>query len=451
MSELRRLPSVDALLRTDQASIIIKQFGHELTVEGIRLILDIARHDLARNSQNKLPDSHDLIDQAASLIESWLAPTLKPVINATGVILHTNLGRAPLSAAAQQALVAAANNYSTLEFDLSSGNRGLRSVHTRELICKLTGAGAAMVVNNNAAALLLVLTAFARRKAVVISRTQLIEIGGGFRVPEIMTQSGVKLIEVGATNRVSLSDYKAALENKPVAVLHAHHSNYKIVGFTSEPPLQELVEFAHENNLLMIDDLGSGSLLDTSRFGLGHEPTIQESLSAGCDLVCFSGDKLLGGPQAGIIAGKAVLIQKMEKHPLTRALRADKLCLAALSATLAHYLKGEAESQIPVWQMISATNQEMSARATAWQNALGQGEVITGKSTVGGGSLPEETLPTCLLALDVNNPDDSLAKLRRMDPPLIARIEKDRVVLDPRTVLPAQDPFLLSNLRSLLS
>jgi L-seryl-tRNA(Ser) seleniumtransferase len=308
-----------------------------------------------------------------------------------------------------------------------------------------------MVVNNNAAALLLVLTAFARRKAVVISRTQLIEIGGGFRVPEIMTQSGVKLIEVGATNRVSLSDYKAALENKPVAVLHAHHSNYKIVGFTSEPPLQELVEFAHENNLLMIDDLGSGSLLDTSRFGLGHEPTIQESLSAGCDLVCFSGDKLLGGPQAGIIAGKAVLIQKMEKHPLTRALRADKLCLAALSATLAHYLKGEAESQIPVWQMISATNQEMSARATAWQNALGQGEVITGKSTVGGGSLPEETLPTCLLALDVNNPDDSLAKLRRMDPPLIARIEKDRVVLDPRTVLPAQDPFLLSNLRSLLS
>lgn len=450
MSELRRLPSVDALLRTDQAVKLIEQNGRELTVEAIRQVLDVARQRHSKNSQNNQPTSQGLIDQAASLIELWLAPTLKPVINATGVILHTNLGRAPLSSAAQEALLAIASGYSALEYDLSSGSRGSRSIHTEELLCRLTGAGAAMVVNNNASALLLVLTAFAQRKGVVLSRTQLVEIGGGFRLPEVMVQSGAKLIEVGATNRVELEDYDAAIEKEPVAIFHAHHSNYKIIGFTSEPPLQELTKLAHENNLLMIDDQGSGALLDTIRFGLGHEPTVQESLQAGCDLVCFSGDKLLGGPQAGIIVGKAELIAKMEKHPLTRALRADKLCLAALSATLDHYLKGEAESQIPVWRMICATHQEMTARVTAWQSTLGQGEVMDGESTVGGGSLPEETLPTSLLALKVRNPDDFLAILRRMDPPLIARIENDRVVLDPRTILPSQDTTLLSHLRQSL-
>jgi L-seryl-tRNA(Ser) seleniumtransferase len=451
MSELRRLPSVDALLRTEQAVELIEQNGRELTVEAIRQVLDDARNRLSKNSQNNQPTSQDLIDQAASLIGLWLAPTLKPVINATGVILHTNLGRAPLSSAALEALLATASGYSALEYDLSSGSRSSRSIHTEELLCRLTGAGAAMVVNNNAAALLLVLTAFARRKGVVLSRTQLVEIGGGFRMPEVMIQSGAKLIEVGATNRVALEDYEAAIEKEPVAIFHAHHSNYKIIGFTSEPPLQELTKLAHAKNLLMIDDQGSGALLDTGLFGLGHEPTVQESLAAGCDLVCFSGDKLLGGPQAGIIVGKAELIAKMEKHPLTRALRADKLCLAALSATLNHYLKGEAESQIPVWQMISSTHQEMTARATAWKEALGQGNVINGESTVGGGSLPEETLPTSLLALEVRNPDGFLATLRRMDPPLIARIENDQVVLDPRTVLSGQEAVLLSHLRQALS
>jgi len=372
------------------------------------------------------------------------------VINATGVILHTNLGRAPLSQAAQSALLAAAGEYSTLEYDIVTGLRGSRSIHTKDLLKRLTGAEDSLVVNNNASALLLVLSTFAKRRGVTISRTQLVEIGGGFRIPDVLTQSGAKLIEVGATNRVALADYTAALAYNPVAFLHAHHSNFKMIGFTSEPSLDELSMLAHKHNLLMIDDQGSGALLDTGRFGLGHEPTVQESLAAGCDLVCFSGDKLLGGPQAGIIVGKAALIKKMEKHPLSRALRADKLCLASLSATLQHYLMGEAEEQIPVWKMISRTKRGLKAKVKAWQSALGQGAVIPGTSTVGGGSLPGETLPTSLLALEVHHPNDFLEKLRQCDPPLIARVENDRVVLDPRTVQEKQDSILLSHLRQVL-
>jgi L-seryl-tRNA(Ser) seleniumtransferase len=447
MSELRRLPSVDALLRTDQAANLVERHGRDLTLAAIRQALEDTRRSLSNNAQTSQLTMPDLIDQAGKLIEKWLTPTLRPVINATGVILHTNLGRAPLSVAAQQAMLAVAGEYSTLEFDLSSGGRGSRAVHTEGLLTRLTGAEAALVVNNNAAALLLALSAFARRKGVVISRTQLVEIGEGFRIPEVMAQSGAKLVEVGATNRVALNDYEAALESNPVALLHAHHSNFKIIGFTSEPDLSELSALAHSRGILMIDDQGSGALLDTTRFGLGHEPTVQESLADSCDLVCFSGDKLLGGPQAGIIVGSDVLIKTMKKHPLARALRADKLCLAALSATLIHYLKGEAGTQIPVWQMITAIEPDLAGRAFSWQTALGQGTIIRGLSTVGGGSLPEETLPTRLLALEVSKPDDFLAELRQANPPVIARIENDRVVLDPRTVLPSQDDQLLIALR----
>jgi L-seryl-tRNA(Ser) seleniumtransferase len=451
MSELRRLPSVDALLRTVTATAIIGRYGRELVVTAIRQVLEETRVNQSSHTDNTIPSADDLLEQATVLIEGWLTPTLRSVINATGVILHTNLGRAPLSNAAQKALMEAAENYTTLEFDLSTGNRGSRSMHAGELLCRLTGAGAALVVNNNAAALLLVLSAFARRKGVVISRSQLVEIGGGFRIPDVMAQSGARLIEVGATNRVAISDYEAVIESKPAVLLHAHHSNFKIIGFTSEPDLPELVNLAHENNLLMIDDQGSGALLDTARFGLAHEPTVLESLQAGCDLVCFSGDKLLGGPQAGIIVGKAELIGKLAKHPLARALRADKLCLSALTATLALYIKGQAESHIPIWQMISITREELMARATAWQTALGQGDVVPGESTVGGGSLPGENLPTVLLTLSVRDPDNFQAQLRRMDPPLIARIDNNRVALDPRTVLEGQEKVLLSHLSRILT
>jgi len=450
MSDLRRLPSVDALLQTSQAATLIEQYGRDLTLTALRETLTKTRLTHSQNSKEALPDIPTLLSKAGATLQAWLAPTLRPVINATGVILHTNLGRAPLSIAAQQALLAAAVGYSTLEFDLSSGSRGSRSLHAEGLLCFLTGAGGALVVNNNAAAVLLILSTLARRRSVVISRTQLVQIGGGFRIPDVMAQSGAKLFEVGATNRVALSDYEAALDQNPVAFLHVHHSNFKIIGFTSEPPLSELADLAHRNSLLLVDDQGSGALLDTARFGLGHEPTVQESLAAGSDLVCFSGDKLVGGPQAGIIVGKIELIAKLKRHPLARALRADKLCLAALSATLNHYLKSEAEGCIPVWQMIAADQTELKARAAAWKTSLGKGELMAGLSTVGGGSLPEETLQTSLLALQLDNPDRFLAELRQQDPPIIARIESDQVVLDPRTVFPSQELYLLTTLRQLL-
>ncbi|MBN2256632.1 MAG: L-seryl-tRNA(Sec) selenium transferase [Anaerolineaceae bacterium] len=451
MNDFSHLPSVDTLLRADQATDLIKQYGRELTLAAIRDTLDDIRMHLKTPDEASEPlNDQRLLKIASVRLQSWLAPTLCPVINATGVILHTNLGRAPLSQSAQQALLAAASGYNTLEYDLLNGSRGSRTVHASNLLCRLTGAEAALVVNNNAAAMLLVLSAFARRKGVVISRTQLVEIGGGFRIPEVMAQSGARLIEVGTTNRVSLADYESALERDPIALLHAHHSNFKIIGFTSEPALKDLADLASRNHLLMIDDQGSGALLDTAHFGLGHEPTVQESLAAGCDLVCFSGDKLLGGPQAGIILGKNELVAKLKKHPLARAMRVDKLCLAALSATLIHYLKGDAENQIPVWRMISETEASLKLRTSAWQATLDFGTIIGGLSTVGGGSLPEETLPTSLLALDVRNPHNFMVKLRQVDPPVIARIENDQVMLDPRTVLPAQDTALLSALQKTL-
>ena len=333
---------------------------------------------------------------------------------------------------------------------MTGGERGARAPHVARALNLLTGAEAALVVNNNAGAVLLALAALAKGKEVLISRSQLVEIGGGFRVPDVMAQSGADLVEIGATNQVHLSDYEKALEEPAAMVLRAHHSNFRIVGYTSEPSLPELVSLAHQHHLVVVDDLGSGTLLDTSRFGLGHEPMVQESVAAGADLVCFSGDKLLGGPQAGIIVGKSSLLDQLKKHPLARAVRADKLCLAALSATLAHYLKDEAERQIPIWQMISITPESLRARAVHWAEIIGAGRVIPGLSTVGGGSLPEETLPTYLLALKVPQPNSFLTRLRQARPPVVARILDDAVVLDPRTVLPGEEGALLVGLQNTL-
>ena len=444
MTSLRDLPSVDQLLQTTQSQEWIAFFGRPLTVDAIRSALNEAR--LRYSQQGSLPEREALMQSIEHTLQTWSAPTLQAVINAAGVILHTNLGRAPLSRAALQAVQNTALGYSTLEYDLKEGKRGSRLVHAEALLARLTGAQAALVVNNNAAAVLLALTALARRRAVVIARTQLVEIGGGFRVPDVLKQSGARLLEVGTTNRVHLADYETALEDKPALFLRAHRSNFRLVGFTSEPELAEIAAVAHRAGLPLVDDLGSGTLLDTARYGLGHEPTVGESLAAGADLVCFSGDKLLGGPQAGIIAGRADLVAKLKKHPLARAIRADKLCLAALTATLLHYLKDEAESKIPVWRMIATPADQIRTRAGAWATALGQGEVIQGESTVGGGSLPGETLPTYLLALSRRNPDRLLKRLRQQEPPVIARLQDDRVVLDPRTVLPEQEEALLRGL-----
>ncbi|MEJ2550341.1 MAG: L-seryl-tRNA(Sec) selenium transferase [Anaerolineales bacterium] len=390
------------------------------------------------------------LETAGSTLEQWLSVSLVPVINATGVILHTNLGRAPLCESAQAAMREVSRGYSTLEYNLARGARGKREVHAGGMLQRLTGAEAALVVNNNAAAVLLALTALARRKEVLVSRSQLIEIGGGFRIPDVMRQSGAKLIEVGTTNRTHPADFESAINKRTALILRAHHSNFKIVGFTTEPPLEELVRLGEKHSVPVLDDLGSGALLDTAQFGLGHEPTVQESLQAGAPLVAFSGDKLLGGPQAGIIVGEGALVERLLKHPLARALRPDKLCLAALCATLQHYLREEAVSAIPVWRMISTGEETLQKRAQRWAAQIGRGDVVASRSTVGGGSLPEETLPTWVLAIERRHPNAFTKQLRSAEPAVIARIEENRVVLDPRTVLEAQDEALIRVLKQAL-
>ena len=449
MTGLRSLPSVDQLLQTQDVQEWIAAYGRPLTLEALRETLEAARS--AYPSQGQLPGRQALMAQVKERLVSWTTTSLQPLINASGVILHTNLGRAPLSQSAIQAIQEIAQGYTNLEYDLEQGRRGSRLVHAEALLKRLTGAPAALVVNNNAAAVLLALTALARRKGVVIARSQLVEIGGGFRIPDVMKQSGARLVEIGTTNRVHLSDYEEALAEPGVALLmRAHRSNFRILGFTSEPSLKEMATLAHHAGLPLLDDLGSGSLLDTARYGLGHEPTVSESLTAEADLVCFSGDKLLGGPQAGILLGRSDLIAGLKKHPLARAIRADKLCLAALSATLLHYLKDEAEQAIPVWRMISASGDSLRQRAAAWAEALGQGEVSPSLSTVGGGSLPGETQPTFCLALTVRSPNRLMDQLRRAQPPVIARLDEDRLLLDPRTVLPEQDTILITQVRRLV-
>jgi L-seryl-tRNA(Ser) seleniumtransferase len=450
---LRQLPSVDKLLSQGAVRQLTTAYGHDQTVDALRATLDTVRGEVQAGAD--VPDATTLAARAEAFLQTRLAPTLRRVINASGVIIHTNLGRAPLSAAARAAVEMVSRGYSTLEYDLDAGQRGQRAVHAEKSLCELTGAESALVVNNNAGAVLLALAGLAQGRGVIVSRGQLVEIGGGFRVPDVMAQSGARLIEVGTTNRTHLSDYVAAIgANEDVAlILRAHHSNFRIVGFTTEPSLAELVALGAERGLPVLDDLGSGALLDTAQYGLAHEPTVQESVAAGAAGVCFSGDKLLGGPQAGLIVGKAECVNPLKRHPLARALRADKLCLAALQATLLHYLKGEAVEQVPVWRMIATPLTEIERRARRWRQALRragvEAEIVDGASTVGGGSLPGETLPTKLVALAAPHPDQLAAALRTADPPVIARIEEDRLVLDPRTVLAEEEQDLIEAVKKM--
>jgi len=450
MSDLRSLPSVDKLIRTPAVEELISQFGRTLTVEAIRAVLDEIRSGFDKN--DALPEISMIISRAQQYLNNWTAPTLKPLINATGIIIHTNLGRSPLSLDAIRSIQEISLGYSNLEYDLDTGKRGTRLVHAEDLLIKLTGAEGALVVNNNASAVLLILSALAKRRRVLIARSQLVEIGGGFRIPDVIAQSGAKLVEIGTTNRIHLYDYQDAIEQQPIKlVLRVHRSNFEIIGFHTEPTLHEIVEVSHAAGIPVIDDLGSGTLIDTEPYDLRHEPTVQDSLKSGVDLVSFSGDKLLGGPQAGIIVGCEEYIEKLKKHPLARAIRADKLVLSALSATLLHYLKGEAAKRIPVWQMITAHEAELQNRASIWASAIGERcEIVKGKSKVGGGSLPGQSLPTYLLKLKVQNPIRFSAKLRDGNPPVISRIVDNRVVLDPRTVLPNQDDVLVDSVVSLM-
>jgi len=449
MGDLRALPSVDQLLNEKLVMDLVSQFGRPAVREAIRESLESSRQQFGETQM--VPDRSQIIKNSHKKLQKWFSPTLIPVINATGVILHTNLGRAPLSSLSIEAMRSVSETYSSLEYDLVKGERGSRSVHTETLLTRITSAEAALVVNNNAAALQLVLSALAKRKRVVISRSQLVEIGGSFRVPEIMAQSGANLVEVGTTNQVHLEDYQKEIEVGAAAILHCHHSNFKMIGFTSEPALEELGEITRSTSAILIEDLGSGALIATEQFGLQHEITVQEAIKFGADLVCFSGDKLLGGPQAGIIVGKKLLIDKIKKHSFARVVRADKTCLAGLSATLQHYLKDEAEREIPIWKMISRPLEAIRSQVVIWCNELQAGIVMDSQSAIGGGSLPGETLPTYVLALKVSSPNKFMIKLRQLPVPIIARIEDDMVVFDPRTIIESQKAVFIAQLKILIA
>ena len=443
--DLRSLPSVDRLARHELLRGLAEEASAPLT-ELVRQTLATARVAISRGAP---PPSEDaLAEQTLGLARLVFEPGLRRVINATGVIVHTNLGRAPLSEAAISAMEAVSRGYANLEFDLEAGERGSRYTHLSPLLRQLTGAEAAIAVNNNAAAVLLALSAIAAGREVIISRGQAVEIGGGFRIPDVMRQSGAKLIEVGTTNRTYLRDYENAIGEETAAVMRVHASNFRVVGFTEQPSVQDMARVAHEHGVLLIDDLGSGCLLDTREFGLAYEPTVAESIGARADLCLFSGDKLLGGPQAGIIAGRADLIHTISRHPLARAVRMDKATIAGLHATLLHYLRGEATSAIPVWRMIAAPVDGIEERASSWAAALGAvASVVDGRSMVGGGSLPEESLPTKLVAIELPGATALAKRLRTGDPAVVARIEDDRLLLDPRTVHPDEDGELLRALK----
>jgi len=453
-TELRKIPSVDKVLADKRISQLGANYPHDLIVDVARKSLE--RERLSIMAGNPCASLDNIVTSVLTQLEVLEKPSLRRVINASGVILHTNLGRAPLSKEALAAMEEISRGYSNLEFDLKSGSRGSRYVHVEELLCQLTGAEAALVVNNNASGVLLGLTALAKRKEVIVSRGQAVEIGGGFRIPDVMRQSGAKLVEVGTTNCTYADDYEQAVTLRTVALMRVHSSNFRLVGFINEVTLEELVEIGRKNNLLLLDDLGSGCFLDTTVFGLAPEPMVQQSVRAGAALTFFSGDKLVGGPQAGIIVGDKQYVDKLKKHPLARAVRIDKTRLAGLVVTLLHYLKGEATSKIPVWRMISAPLGEIERRAGLWAEALGDlASLVPGETMVGGGSLPGGSLPTKMVAVGAGkDKPKNLAqkiseKLRRGEVPVVGRISDDVLLLDPRSVLPEEDETVIRALRNI--
>ncbi len=449
-ASLRALPSVDRLVK-EARQHVDDLLPHDELVLIARVVLDEARQKAAEAGPPNLTTlAADVVNRARRLVQ----PSLRPVINASGVIIQTNLGRAPLSDGALLAMQEIAQGYSNLEYDLAAGERGSRYDHLGSLLARLTGAEAGLAVNNNAAAVLLVLACFCSGKEVLVSRSQAVEIGGGFRIPDVLRQSGARLVEVGTTNRTYAHDYAAALTPETAAILTVHRSNFKIVGFTHEPADQELQHLAHEAGVLWIDDWGSGSLLQPAQYGLAPEPTVFERVSAGCDIVCFSADKLLGGPQAGLIVGSREVIGRLRKHPLLRALRVDKLTIAALEATLLSYVRGRAVEDIPVWQMIGAGVEVLHARAANLAASLADrgfaASVVKSESAVGGGSLPGETLPSWAVAL-AGSPDTLHSRLRNGNPAVVGRIVADQLLLDLRTVLPRQEVALLEAVTSALN
>jgi len=430
----RQLPSIDALLAGPGVAELLAVHPRSLVVNAVRAVVDAAR----TNGGAAPPEGWDAAVRAAAL--RLATPSLAPVINATGVVLHTNLGRAPLAEAAIAAITRVARGYAALEYDLGRGTRGSRHAHCRDLLVELTGAADAMVVNNAAGAVLLALSALARGGDAIVSRGELVEIGGSFRIPDIMARSGAKLVEVGTTNRTHPHDYERALTTDSRVLLKVHRSNFQVTGFTTDVAVVELAELAHSRGIACVYDLGSGLMINLSDWGLSDEPTVPEAVAAGADLVIFSGDKLLGGPQAGILVGSEAAITSCRADPIARAVRADKLTLAGLEATLGLYRdKDAAIHAIPILNMLTENEESIRERASR----LG-GELIEGDSEVGGGAFPGAKLRTWLAGF----PDEALAKrLRANDPPIIARVAGGRVLLDARTILPEQVEIVIAALR----
>jgi L-seryl-tRNA(Ser) seleniumtransferase len=448
LSDFRVIPSIEQLRQRPAVAALEQEHGHEATIAALRDATANVRKKIAARERDAPRETdaaaQHIEDDAGAQLKAQFRGSLRPAINATGVVIHTNLGRAPLAAAAIERLTRVATGYSNLEYDVAQGTRGSRTVHAEQLLTRLTGAEAAVVVNNNAAATMLILAGLASGREVIISRGELVEIGGGFRVPDVMAQSGALLREVGTTNRTRIADYRAAIGPKTALVLRVHPSNFRIEGFTERPALPDLVDAAHAARISIVEDLGSGCLLDW----IEDEPTVQQSIAAGVDVVCFSGDKLLGGPQAGIIVGKTTHVDVLRRHPLMRALRVDKLTLAALEGTLLEYLAGRAEQTIPVVRMIHAKAETIEERAQRIAERLVSAgwtvSFMSGSSAIGGGSAPGVELPTVLIAVSrgAHSADQLDHALRALDPPVIARIEEDRLVLDLRTVDPADDERL---------
>ena len=465
-SELfRELPSVDELLRTPEVTALLESHGAPAVTDAARVVLKHLREEIAS----------DLLDASAlrlalsgvtaaieSQLRQSLQPSLRPLINATGVILHTNLGRAPLAETALEHIRQSVVRYSNLEFNIESGERGKRDVHVDRLFRKLLAVGShdvsTIVVNNNAAAVLLALNTLADGGEVIVSRGELVEIGGSFRIPDVMGKSGAVLREVGTTNRTRITDYEKAINDRTRLLLRVHRSNFEINGFTEQPSIQELVDLAGSRNLPLMEDLGSGALVDLESFGIHGEPTVLDSLRRGVSLVTYSGDKLLGGPQAGLLSGRSDLIARMRSNSLFRALRVDKLKYAALEATLLAYVKRDHET-IPTLKMMSLTKEDIGARAESLANRLGavarnlKIQLADGESVIGGGAAPSSVLPTRLLAVTSANltADELAARLRTSDPPIIARVEEGTVLLDLRTVFPDQDEVVRQALQAICS
>jgi len=448
-SELRQLPSVDKVISDEGIRHLREIYPHGLLLDLVRKRLDQYRESIMLG--NSCPSMNEIIRSVIEGVTALALPSLRPVINASGVIVHTNLGRAPLSKESIMAMQQIAGGYCNLEFDLERNARGSRHVHIEQLLCQLAGAEAALVVNNNASAVLLALTSLAKRKEVVVSRGQAVEIGGGFRIPDVMKQSGAKLVEVGTTNCTYDYDYEQAIGPRT--------SNFRIEGFTHNVTLEEMVALSDKYDIPVLDDLGSGCFLDPAEFGLAPEPLVQQSISAGVGLAFFSGDKLVGGPQAGIIVGKKCYVDRLKKHALARALRTDKIRLAGLAATLVHYLKGEAVEKIPVWRMIASSMGEIERRARLWlQPVNGLAQLVEGRTMLGGGSFPGISLPTMLVAIDGKGKRQDKNKaqllsqwLRHYDPPVVGRVSDDVLYLDPRTVLPEEDDVVIQALGDVCS